>query len=438
MITLVGAICLTLTACGTSGSEQTATASPDVAESTLTPATIGATPAAPSTTSTDATGPPLTVSTDSTEPRSTDDSSIKIGVLNPTTGNFTVFGEQSNAGVQLYFEQVDSMVASRTIELVYADTAGDPQQALEQARRLVEEEEVDALLGLVNSAVVVALVDFADQSQVPLVVTVGSASSITLPENASDWVNRVSVASGQEERPLGWYAATELGYTTAATVTWDFLSGDERAAAFAETFGASGGEIVNEQKPPPNATEYGPFLSSLDPASTEAMYVFAAGPGSIAFFQQVQDFGLSEIVPMGSGFLTAGILEQMDDTALGLVQSAQYTPVIETQANKDFVAAYADATGQEAGVYGVQGYIGAQAMALAIEALGGDTSDGAALSDTIRSLEFESPSGPTSFDENGQVIRNMYITRVVESEGGVTQQIIDVIEAVDQFWSPPN
>lgn len=431
-----------LAACGTSGSDSiSASETPD---DTDVAADDSGPTATPDTAPEDAANPEGTASeSGSASPPEggdapVDDTPIRIGVLNPTTGNFTVFGEQSNAGIELYFDQVDNMIADRPVELSFADTAGDPQQALEQARRLVEEEQVDAMLGLVNSAVVVALADFADESQVPLVVTVGSASEVTQPENASDWVNRVSVASGQEERPLGWYAATELGYTNAATVTWDFLSGDERASAFAETFTGAGGEIVNEQKPPPNATQYGPFLSSIDPDATESMYVFAAGPGSIAFFQQVQDFGLGDVVPMGSGFVTAGILEQLGDTALGLIQSAQYTPVIGSSANQDFVSAFADATGGEVGVYSSQGYIGAQALALGIEELGGDVSDGVALSEAIRGLAFDSPAGPISFDKNGQAVRDMYITEVVSSEDGVTQEIIDVIEDVDQFWTPPS
>ncbi len=226
------------------------------------------------------------------------------------------------------------------------------------------------------------------------------------------------------------------GFTNAAVVVWDFLSGNERGAAFSEVFVAAGGEIINEQKPPPNATEYGPFLAAIDPAATQSVYVFAAGPGSVAFFQQYQDFGLGGITPMGSGFLTAGILEELGETALGLIQTGQYTPLIDTPANKAFVEAYTAAAGEEAGVYSSQGYIGAQTIALALEALGGVTSDPAAITAAVRALEFESPAGMISFNEYGQVIRDIYVTRVVASGDGVTQEIIGLVEQVDQFWTP--
>lgn len=429
-VIILTVLCVVLAACGTSGGgTDTTVAAGETTETTASDTSAEST--APETTAGDTTTPETTAGTGAGE-----EGPIKVGVLNPTSGDFAFFGEQSNLGIQLYFNEVDNTVAGRPVELVYGDTAGDPQQGLEQARRLVEDEEVDVLVGLINSAVVVALADYADSAGVPLVVTVGSASEITQPENASDWVNRVSVASGQEERPLGWYTASELGYTSVATVTWDFLAGDERAAAFTETFTAAGGEVVSEQKPPPNSTEYGSFLSAIDPGGTDAMYIFSAGPGSIAFFQQVEEFGLGEIVPLGSGFITAGVLGEIGTDALGLIQAGQYVPSIDTPENQEFVTAFSEEFDVEGGVYSSQGYIGAKAVVLGIESLEGDTSDPAALASTIRSLEFDGPAGPMSFDENGQVVRNIYITEVVESDDGVTQNLIDVIEGVDQFWTP--
>jgi branched-chain amino acid transport system substrate-binding protein len=95
---------------------------------------------------------------------------IKIGVLNPTTGSFAVFGEQVNAGIQLYFDTIGNEAAGAPVELVFADTAGDPQQALDQARRLIGEEGVDLLMGIVNSAVVPPIAELAATEEVPLIL----------------------------------------------------------------------------------------------------------------------------------------------------------------------------------------------------------------------------------------------------------------------------
>ena len=120
---------------------------------------------------------------------------VKIGVLNPTTGGMAFCGELSNQGIQLYFD--NNRIESVDVELVYADTAGDPQQALDQARRLVEQEEVDFLMGLVNSAVVVPLDQFADEAQVPLLTVIAGAQA-PLGPNSSPYVFRSAMANGQQ------------------------------------------------------------------------------------------------------------------------------------------------------------------------------------------------------------------------------------------------
>jgi branched-chain amino acid transport system substrate-binding protein len=360
---------------------------------------------------------------------------VRIGVLNPTTGGLAIFGEQENTGIKLYFD--NSEIENVEVELVFADTAGDPQQALEQARRLVEQENVDFLMGLVNSAVAVPMAQFAGEEEVPFLMVVAGAQAATGPDR-SPYVFRTGMANGQQDRPLGWYTATQLGHTQAATFAWDFLVGEERAGGFSETFTAEGGEITLEQKPPLGTTDYGPFISQINPANTEVVYAFFAGPGAISFVQQMREFGFTpDIQVVGSGFLTAGVLEAMGANAVGIVQGAEYTPVLDNPENAAFQELYDVEIGGVAGVYIAEGYLGADVAAQAIAAVGGDMSDKQTFLDALAAVEFDSIAGPFRFGADGQSIRNVYITEVVETgDGGMAQEIVDVIEDVGMDWSP--
>lgn len=361
---------------------------------------------------------------------------VRIGVLNPTTGSLAIFGEQENAGIQLYFDNHE--MEGITVELVYADTAGDPQQALEQARRLVEQENVDFLMGLVNSAVAVPMAQFAGEEEVPFLMVVAGARAAT-GSDRSPYLFRTGMANGQQDRPLGWYTASELGYTQAATFAWDFLVGEERAGSFAETFTGAGGEITLEQKPPLTTTDYGPFISQINPANVEVVYAFFAGPGAISFVQQMREFGLTpDIKIVGSGFLTAGVLEAMGENAVGIVQGAAYTPVLDNPENAAFQELYDSQVGGVAGVYIAEGYNGAEVAARAIEAVGGDMSDPQAFLDALAAVEFDGIAGPFRFGDDGQSVRNVYITEIVQNDDGTVSQVVnDVIEDVDLEWAPP-
>ncbi|GJM39740.1 MAG: hypothetical protein DHS20C20_00220 [Ardenticatenaceae bacterium] len=359
---------------------------------------------------------------------------VKIGVLNPTTGGLALFGEQSNSGIQLYFDNHE--IEGVEIELLFADTAGDPQQALDQARRLVEQENVDFLLGLVNSAVSVPMAQYADESETPLIIAIAGARAAT--DGTHPYVFRTAMANGQQDRPLGWYVATEMGKSQAAVFAWDFLVGEERAGSFSETFTSAGGTIVTEQKPPLGTTDYGPFISQVDPESIDITYAFFAGPGAIAFSQQMREFGLSPDIPMvAPGYYTAGVLNVIGADAEGLVQATQWISGLDSPENQAFLGLYESDIGGEAGVYIEEGYLAAEVAAKAVESIRGDFADPQTFLDALANLNYVSPAGPFRFDATGQSVRNVYITEVVlNDEGMPSQEIIATIEDVGLAWSP--
>jgi branched-chain amino acid transport system substrate-binding protein len=360
---------------------------------------------------------------------------VKIGVLNPTTGQFTVFGEQVNAGIELYFEGAGAMAGTLPVELIFADTAGEPQQALEQARRLVGEEGVHLLMGVVNSAAVPPLAEFAGQERVPFVFSVGGAQVATGPDR-NPYVFRTALVNGQQDRVLGWYTAETLGKTKAATFAWDFLVGEERVGGFSETFTAAGGEIVTQQKPPLGTTDYGPFISQIDPSAIDVIYAFFAGPGALAFMQQLTDFGISPNVPVvASDYFTAGVLAEMGDVAEGLVQAGGYVPSLDTDENKAFVEAYRAKADAEPGVYVEEGYTSALVIAKAIEAAGG-MGDEQAFLDALAAINVTGPAGPLTFDDHGQAVRSVYLSKVEKTDDVVVQTVIDTVEEVSQDWTP--
>ncbi len=362
---------------------------------------------------------------------------IKIGVLNPTSGNFAIFGDQVNSGIKLYFDSIDYQVDGTQVEVIYADTAFDPQQALEQARRLVEQEKVDLLMGLVNSAVSVPLAQYADEAKVPLLITVAGARAPTGPDR-SPYVFRSGAANGQEDRPLGWYVASKLGLTRAATFAWDFLAGEEHANDFIDTFTAAGGTVVSQQKPPLGTSDYGPFISKVDPADIDVAYAFFAGPAAISFVQQMRQFGFTPDVTLAApGFFTAGVLEAMGTDAEGLIQAAEYAPVLDTAENRLFLERYDASIGGEPGVYVEEGYLGAMVVAQAVAAAGDAVGDTEALLQALASVDFDGPSGRITFDDNGQSVRTIYIIRVVQGDDGkVVQQVLEAIPDVSQDWTP--
>ncbi len=79
---------------------------------------------------------------------------IKVGVISPLSGAWTVYGKAHSAGFQLAVDEINDAggVLGRKIELEIADSKTEPRIVVEQANRLIRQEKVDFLAGTFSSA----------------------------------------------------------------------------------------------------------------------------------------------------------------------------------------------------------------------------------------------------------------------------------------------
>lgn len=355
---------------------------------------------------------------------------LKIGVLAPLTGPQTALGEDIAAGLK-YFVHETPKIAGRPIELIIEDSASQPQQGLTKARKLVNNDHVALVMGIVNSAVLQSVGDFVLGAGVPLIVTNAGSENFTSPK-AKPLGFRVSHANGQNNRALGWYAYKKLGYRKVAVLTYDFIAGAEQADGFKSVFTSLGGKVVQEQKAPLGTPDFGPYISNI-PANVDALYVFLSGGDSVKFFQQAKSFGLPGRVPIiGPGFtLDEIVLQAIGDAGNGFVGGIQYLSGVDTAENKKFVGGYKALVGRTPTVYAADAYTGLQAVAAAVEATGGST-DAGKFASALEAVRFKAPRGQFRFDDHHQAVFTVYFYRVVDGK----VRILDHLDDVTQTWSP--
>ena len=100
---------------------------------------------------------------------------IRVGFLSPATGNAASSGQDMANGWKLWWQQHGDEVAGRKVETIYYDTASDPNTALTRARKAVEQDQVDMIVGpyLANEGLAVAA--YTTQNKVPLFLPTVSA-----------------------------------------------------------------------------------------------------------------------------------------------------------------------------------------------------------------------------------------------------------------------
>ncbi len=342
---------------------------------------------------------------------------IRVGLVIPQAGVYTPLGEDMQQGWELWLEQNDGKMGDYEVETVIADEGEGPDTGVPAIQRLLQQENVDVVVGIVNSATALGAADQFTEAQKVLIVANAGAGAIT-GEAASPYVWRTSFTNAQIAAAMGEHLAEE-GMGPLYVMAPDYAAGQEVVAGFTKAYEAGGGTVAGQALTPFGTTQdYQPFLSGIPGSGAAATFVFYSGGEAVSFVQQYDSFGLKDTIPLyGSGFLTEGsVLEAQGESAVGVQTTLHYSTEIENEANEAFVAAYEEAYGELPTVFGMTTYDTANVLAKALDGAEGLSGDelSAAL-DGLGDIE-DSPRGPWSF--NGQTPEQSIYLREVTDEGG--------------------
>ncbi|HUL56807.1 MAG TPA: ABC transporter substrate-binding protein, partial [Usitatibacter sp.] len=107
---------------------------------------------------------------------------VKIGLDNPLTGTYAAVGGNELHGCELAVEQINAKggILGRPVKLLVEDsTSGDAGTAVQKARKLIERDNVNFLLGNVNSALALAMADVSSEKGVLHIVPGGHTDAVT-------------------------------------------------------------------------------------------------------------------------------------------------------------------------------------------------------------------------------------------------------------------
>lgn len=354
--------------------------------------------------------------------------SVKIGLAMPQSGVYASLGTDMKQGFQLYLDQNDNKLGGKDVDIVEVDEGSDPQTGVPATERLINQDQVSAAVGLVNSATAAAVGPTFDGAQVPLLIT--NAGSDQLSEDVSDFVWRTSFTNATVAGALGKKAAEELNGEPMYLMGAEYAAGEEALGGFKEAFEAAGGEIAGETYTPfGDTTDWQPYLQQVRGSGAKGVFVFYAGSEAVQFVQQFEQFlGGEDIQLYGSGFLTEGtVLEAQGASATGVKTVLHYSDQIDTPENQEFVKAYEEAYDASPTVYSVQAYDAARVLDMAIENAG--STSGAEIAEGIKAIEeIDSPRGAWSFNDAHDPDQSYFLRTVEDSDGQLVNAVTEELQ----------
>jgi branched-chain amino acid transport system substrate-binding protein len=320
---------------------------------------------------------------------------IKVGIVDTYSGPPAVFGKDALNGFELALQEINKQgVLGTTIEFTTRDEKFKPDVGLSMAKELVLQQNVDVLVGTINSATSLAISEYAKEQKVPFIVWIAKSEKITGAKG-----HRYVFQTGENTAMAGKAGAVALArkpYTKYWIAGDDYEYGHAIGNAVQRNLKAlkPDVEVVGESWWKVGEPDLVPYTTAILAGKPDAV-IFATGGASMAnVLKVIKSTGMAEKVPIWIHTATDyAVLKPLGAEApegvMGTMDYHFYYP--DTPANKAFVKAFEDAYGTPPGFPAFHGYMTAHFIAEAYRKAG--SLDREKFIDALEGLTIDTPVG---------------------------------------------
>jgi branched-chain amino acid transport system substrate-binding protein len=220
---------------------------------------------------------------------------VKIGLDNPLTGTFAALGKNELIGAQLAIEQINAKggILDRKVELLVEDsTSGDTATAVQKALKLIDRDNVDFLIGNINSALAQAMANTSFQKGMFHIVPGGHTDTVTGTQ--CHWnVFRVCNTTRMETNSISKLLLDSYGKKW-YFITTDYAFGHSLQEGFEASLKQANGTELGADFTPLGTTDFSANLIKAQSANPDAIILLLAGDDMINCLKQAVQFGLNK------------------------------------------------------------------------------------------------------------------------------------------------
>jgi len=372
------------------------------------------------------------------------DGTLKIGVLATFEGPFTILGEDSLRGAKMAFEEHKYTAGGKKLEVITGSSDASPESAIKAARKLVEQDKVDILIGPLSGDEGLAMRDYAKtQPQVTFINGSSAAEPTTLVDPAPNFY-RFTTDGVQWMAGLGTYSYQKKGYKKVITIGEDYSYPYTQVKGFMIEFCKAGGHVVDKFWVPLGTKDYASVVSKI-PDNIDAIYVALGGSDAINFITQYEQAGGTKPLIGGSITVDQSVLSSKGKRRNYLIGTPSAGPLADDWDDpkwQAFVAAYkkSDAKAFNSPTLFSHGYyIEAIAMMQALDTVKGDLADGhKKFREALATEVVDTPTGKVHLDHNRNAIGDEFLTEIAAAKDGhLYNKVISVIKGVNQTLGVP-
>lgn len=345
---------------------------------------------------------------------------IKVGGVACLTGAAATYGASTRNGTVLAFKEVndeggvDIGGTKYLIHYIFEDDQGSPEVAANAFRKLIDQDEVYAILGSVMSSCTLAGAPIAQDSGVPVISPTSTAVQVT---RTGDYIFRSCFLDPFQGAVVASFSYNDLKAKTAAVIfdnANDYTKG--LAEAFRESFVSIGGEVVAYESFTGESTtvDFSAQLTNIKSANPDVIFLDAYYSAAALMAKQARGLGITVPFVGADGWDSAEFTKLGGEAVEGGYFCNHYSPADPRPIVTNFVNKYREVYGETPDALATLAY---DAGLILIDSLNRAGSlDRAAIRDAIMATNLECVSGVITFDGWGDPIKSAVVNKVVNGE----------------------
>jgi branched-chain amino acid transport system substrate-binding protein len=292
---------------------------------------------------------------------------IRIGHLTPLTGFLGALGAYATLGMRMAEEEINRSggIMGRQIEVISEDSV-NPATAATKAQRMLEQDGATVLMGEINSASALTIMQVAERNK-KLFMQTGARSDALRGKNCNRYTFHLDIPNTVMVNAVGKALLRDnmVKNKKFYTLTADYIFGHDLLGAAKRFFSANQGNLIGDELIATDVTDFSPYLLKIRQAKPDVVCSNLAGNQVTTLIKQYAEFDLPYPI-VGFNLNTADAWAAGEGNLSGTWPTVWYH-TLDVPASRTFVANFTKKNGKPAENHAWIEYISFKMMAQAMK-----------------------------------------------------------------------
>ncbi|TAL75519.1 MAG: ABC transporter substrate-binding protein [Burkholderiaceae bacterium] len=343
---------------------------------------------------------------------------VRIGLITTLSGPTGAQGRSIRDGFDLAVAEAGGKLGGFDTKVIVNDVQLRPDLAVQAVNKLIEQDKIQILSGVIFSNVALAVAKPAIDAKV-FFISPNAGPSQLAGKGCSPYFFNASWQNDQPHEAMGAYLQKQ-GVKSIYLIAPNYVAGHDALRGFKSAYK---GKVVGERYVALNQLDFAAEISEIRAARPDALYAFLPGGMGINFTRQYAQAGLIHKIPMYSNStITADTLPAIGEAADGTYQSNLWNTDFPNKASQDFVRHFEATYHYVPTNFAAQSYDVARMIGAALKQAGGIANKDA-FAAALKKADFDSVRGSFTFNTNNYPIGNFYILKTMKAPDGKMEQV---------------